>query len=59
MHRKCLKPSSGCNTSLAGMSGKKISDSYTIVPQYKTLYQTNSVSYFDPAGGIKQLLCKL
>ncbi|MEZ7498288.1 BatD family protein [Flavobacterium sp. Arc3] len=40
------------NTSLAGMSGK-ISDSYTIIPQYKGNYPVKPMqfSYFDPGSG--------
>lgn len=40
------------NTSLAGMSGK-ISDSYTIIPQYRGNYPIKPInfSYFDPASG--------
>ena len=40
------------STSLAGMSGK-ISDSYTIIPQYRGNYPIKPIqfSYFDPASG--------
>jgi hypothetical protein len=40
------------NTPLSGMTGK-ITDSYTIIPQYKGKYpiQPMSFSYFDPASG--------
>ncbi|HEX9980623.1 MAG TPA: BatD family protein [Flavobacterium sp.] len=40
------------NTTLSGMSGK-ISDSYTIIPQFKGKYpvQAMSFTYFDPSAG--------
>jgi hypothetical protein len=41
------------NTSLAGMSGK-ITDSYTIIPQYKGNYPIKPIQFsiFDPTGTI-------